>query len=179
MRLVAGIALALVAGVAAAHPLGNFTTNRQARITVAPDRIVVRYVVDAAELPAYRMLAEIDANGDGTPNPAERSAWAAALAGTLARDLHVTVDEQAVRLRPVAQEAAPQDGTGGLPPLRADVTLDAPLPTSRGTLVVRDHGFAGLPGWQEILVDAAAGTRIVQSTAGAVDRTNGLRAYPG
>jgi ABC-type nickel/cobalt efflux system permease component RcnA len=178
MRLVAGMAAALVAGSAAAHPLGNFTTNRQARLTVGPDRLAVRYVVDAAELPAYRMLAEIDTNGDGSADPGERAAWTQTLAGGVARDLHVTIDADAVPLRPVAQEATVEPGTAGLPTLRAEIALEAPLATSRGALVVRDDGFAGLPGWQEILVDAGPGVVLVETTAGAVDRTNGLRSYP-
>jgi ABC-type nickel/cobalt efflux system permease component RcnA len=178
MRFVAGIALALVAGAAAAHPLGNFTINRQARLTVAPDRLVLRYVVDAAELPTFRHLAEIDANGDGAPDAAERAAWAATLAAAVARDVRVLVDDRALALRPTAHEATTQPGAGGLPTLRAEIVLEAPLAVARGTLVVRDDGFAGLPGWQDILVDAAPGTTLARSTATAFDRTNGLRTYP-
>ena len=57
--------LLVVRGVASAHPLGNFTTNRQARITVEADRVSVRYVVDVAEIPTYRVLA--DGTVDGGP----------------------------------------------------------------------------------------------------------------
>jgi ABC-type nickel/cobalt efflux system permease component RcnA len=71
-----------------------------------------------------------------------------------------------------------QPGTGGLPTLRAEIGLEAPLDARRGTLVVRDDGFAGLPGWQEIVVEGGSGVALGESTARASDRTNGLRSYP-
>jgi nickel/cobalt exporter len=41
------------AGPAAAHPLGNFTTNRYARIEVSAGTVRVYYVLDEAELRAF------------------------------------------------------------------------------------------------------------------------------
>jgi ABC-type nickel/cobalt efflux system permease component RcnA len=162
-----GILLTCIAGIAWAHPLGNFTTNRQARVTIAADRVQVRYVVDVAEIPTHRMLAEVDAN-----------AWSARIADGVARDLHVSLDGREVALRPETHAATVQAGAAGLPTLRIEVAFAAPLGTSRGTLVVRDDGFDGLPGWQEIVADAGAGIALGSSTASAVDRTNGLRTYP-
>jgi nickel/cobalt transporter (NicO) family protein len=48
--LVAATAL-LVPAAASAHPLGNFTINRFARVEVAGHRVYVRYVLDLAEIP--------------------------------------------------------------------------------------------------------------------------------
>ena len=48
-------ALAFVAS-AAAHPLGNFTITRFARVEVARDRLYVRYVVDMAEIPTLQRV---------------------------------------------------------------------------------------------------------------------------
>ena len=44
------------AAVASAHPLGNFTVNRFARVEVAGDRLYVRYVVDMAEIPTLQRV---------------------------------------------------------------------------------------------------------------------------
>jgi nickel/cobalt transporter (NicO) family protein len=175
--LVVGAALSLATS-AFAHPLGNFTTNRQALVTIAPEALAVRYVVDIAELPAFRTLAEIDANGDGTADPAERDAWAGRRAGEIARNLHVTLDGTALALRPVAHEASVVPGAGGLPTLRAEMSFTAPLATSRGALTVRDDDFAGLPGWQEILAVGGTGIVLSDATVPSTDRTNGLRSYP-
>ena len=178
MRVI--LALVLAAGVvtaAAAHPLGNFTTNRQARVALAPGALTVRYVVDLAELPAYRALAAMDANGDGMADETERDAWATRTAADVARNLHVAIDGASVTLVPRASSAATVPGAGGLPTLRLEATLAASI-GPRGTAVVRDDGFAGLPGWQEVIVVADTGVTLASSTVGAVDITDGLRRYP-
>lgn len=171
MRATTLAALALAAGVASAHPLGNFTTNRQALVTIATDALAVRYVVDVAELPTYRILAEIGGAD-------EREGWAARLANDVARNLHVTLDGAPLALHPVTHAASLVPGAGGLPTLRAELSFEASLGVTRGVLAVRDDDFAGLPGWQEIVVVGGAGTRLVESSAAVADRTNGLRAYP-
>ena len=50
--LAAAAALAVPAA-AAAHPLGNFTINRFARVEVAGNQVFVRYVLDLAEIPTF------------------------------------------------------------------------------------------------------------------------------
>ena len=50
--VVAAAGLAVPAS-ATAHPLGNFTINRFARVEVAGDRLFVRYVLDLAEIPTF------------------------------------------------------------------------------------------------------------------------------
>jgi hypothetical protein len=49
--IVAAVAALLAPAVASAHPLGNFTINRFARVEVAGHRLYVRYVLDLAEIP--------------------------------------------------------------------------------------------------------------------------------
>ena len=46
----------LVPAVAAAHPLGNFTINKFARVEVSGHRLYVRYVVDMAEIPTLQRV---------------------------------------------------------------------------------------------------------------------------
>ena len=53
-------------GTAFAHPLGNFTINRYARIEVYSDAIRLHYILDEAEIPSFQLVPEIDTNGDGT-----------------------------------------------------------------------------------------------------------------
>ena len=52
--------LVLLLGVAprpaAAHPLGNFTVNHYARITVRGDAVQIRYVLDLAEIPSVQEM---------------------------------------------------------------------------------------------------------------------------
>jgi nickel/cobalt exporter len=178
MRRALVIAGALAASSAWAHPLGNFTTNRQARVEVGPGALRVRYVVDMAELPTYRTLAEIDLNGDGGADDAEYDTWAHRLAGDVGRNLHVAVDGGGVVLRVTREHAESLPGAGGLPTLRVELEFDAPLAAVRGDVDVHDDNFAGLPGWQEIVAAGSPGVAVETSSAATTDPTDGLRHYP-
>jgi len=50
--VVAGIAVVVPAGAAGAHPLGNFTVNTYAGLSVETNRVAVDLVVDMAEIAA-------------------------------------------------------------------------------------------------------------------------------
>jgi ABC-type nickel/cobalt efflux system permease component RcnA len=150
--LVAAAAL-LAPAAASAHPLGNFTINRFARVEVADHRLYVRYVLDLAEIPTYQ------ARQDGV-DPA-------VYARRVARGLHVTVDGREVSLRPVAHALAFPRGVAGLHTMRLEVTLRGPVVDRSESIAVGDTNYAGRIGWKEIVV--GAGTRSVSDE---------LRAYP-
>ena len=54
------IALALSPSTADAHPLGNFTINHYLGVVVRPDVVVLDYVVDMAEIPAFQERPAIE-----------------------------------------------------------------------------------------------------------------------
>jgi nickel/cobalt exporter len=85
--LAAAVCALAVTAAASAHPLGNFTINRFARVEVAGDRLYVRYVLDMAEIPTY------EARQQGV----DPRAYAA----RLARGLRVSLDGRPVALVPV------------------------------------------------------------------------------
>ena len=64
--------LAWPATPAAAHPLGNFSVNQYAGVTLHPGRVDVAAVVDVAEIPALQDRARADGDGDGMLSRAER-----------------------------------------------------------------------------------------------------------
>lgn len=175
--LLTAIAMLLPA-VAAAHPLGNFSTNRYAALVVEPRSVRVAYSVDLAELPAYRELPLVDASGDGQVDPAERDAYAARQATALAADLDLTLDGERLVLEPVATALEIASGAGGLQTLRLDVAYRAALPRLAGQLAFVDRSYAGRPGWQEVVAAAADGVSLDGSTVPARDVSRALRAYP-
>jgi ABC-type nickel/cobalt efflux system permease component RcnA len=145
---------ALLAPVAAqAHPLGNFTVNRFARVEVAGDRLYVRYVLDLAEIPTYQ------ARRDGV----DPAVYARRIAGAL----RVTLAGRAVALRPEAHALAFPAGVGGLHTMRLELVLRGPRVHAPARLTVRDRNFADRIGWKEIVVGA-----------GAPSTSDELRAYP-
>jgi len=136
-------AAALVAPVAAqAHPLGNFTINRFARVEVAGHRLYVRYVLDMAEIPTYQ------ARQEGV-NPVVYSR-------RIAAGLHVTLAGRTIALVPVAHALAFPHGVGGLHTMRLEVILRGPLVSGPVRLTVDDTNYADRIGWKEILVGASA-----------------------
>ena len=152
--LLVALAAALLAPVAAqAHPLGNFTINRFARVEVSGHRLYVRYVLDLAEIPTFQaQQAGVD--------PRVYSA-------RLARGLHVTVGGRSVALVPVRHALGFPMGVGGLHTLRLEVIMRGPRIDAAAKVVVHDTNYADRIGWKEIVVGA--------QTPSLSDE---LRAYP-
>jgi ABC-type nickel/cobalt efflux system permease component RcnA len=176
-RLLA-LCLLVIPAAARSHPLGNFTINRQAALTIEPQSVVVQYVIDMAELPAFKEMRLVDRNGDGRIEPAERDLYLAAMSETLAHGLEINADGVRVPLTagPRSLELAP--GAGGLPTLRIDVTFTGKLPGTRGRLEVHDRNYEGRAGWQEIVARPGNGMALTDSTVPETDRSQALRAYP-
>lgn len=144
----------LLAPVAAqAHPLGNFTINRFARIEVAGHRLYVRYVLDMAEIPTYQ-AREQGVNAD-------------VYARRIARGLHITIGGRVATLVPVEHALAFPRGVGGLHTMRLELILRGPVVTDTQRLAVSDTNYGNRIGWKEIVVGATA--RSVSDE---------LRAYP-
>ena len=143
--LVLTAACLLMPAIASAHPLGNFTINRYAGIRVQPDRVLVHYVVDMAEIPTFQERAAVEASG--------AEAYAAATCARVAGDLALTVDGRAAALGAGTSAVTFPPGAAGLATTRLTCDLSAPLPAIRSgshALDFRDDAFAGRLGWREI-----------------------------
>jgi nickel/cobalt transporter (NicO) family protein len=149
----------LVAGAAgaAAHPLGNFTVNTSSGLRVGSDRLTVDYVVDLAEIPAFQTRQAVDADHDGQVDGAEADRWRDRECPRLAAGLTAAVDGRAVRLAVTRSALTFPEGVGGLPTLRLECALAAPLPVAGRTLTYRDANHQGRVGWREI---TAVGDRV-------------------
>jgi ABC-type nickel/cobalt efflux system permease component RcnA len=141
LLLLLAVAGALVIpATAAAHPLGNFTINRFARVQVSGHRLYVRYVLDLAEIPTYQAR--------------QQGVNAGAYTARIARNLHVTVDGRAAQLVPVRHELAFPVGVAGLHTMRLEAILRGPRVDGTERLAVRDANYAGRLGWKEIVFGA-------------------------
>jgi len=159
------------AGVAQAHPLGNFTVNHASRIEPSGDRLYVVYVLDMAEIPAFRERQSIT----------DPAAWAASAAKRIARQLELRIDGAPTVLTPVRQAIAFPPGAAGLRTLRLEVLLQTrkldPSETPL-TLSYRDSTYPGRIGWKETVVRATGDARLVSSSAPAESISGELTAYP-
>jgi nickel/cobalt transporter (NicO) family protein len=130
--LLAVIVCSLLAPVAtaAAHPLGNFTINRFARVEVSGDRLYVRYVVDMAEIPTLQRV------------PIRIGA------------LSISADGHLVQLHVVRTVVAHPRGAAGLRTTRFQAILRGPRVTGPTSVSVDDRNYAGRIGWKEIVFGA-------------------------
>lgn len=178
---VLGLALAAAAPPpVAAHPFGNSTINLYARLELHPDEVRVRWVLDMAEVPAIQVHSLIDVDGDGEVSDEEAEAYLAWWVPSLLLDIDLTVDGRALPLEVRHRELTLPAGDAGAPTLRVVLDLAAQLPPSGGDREggYADHNYADFLGWREVVVVAADGVELVDSSAPAVDRTDELREYP-
>ena len=164
----------LLAAIAAAHPMGNFSVNHYARIEVAARGAGVDYVLDLAEIPSFELLQKWGL--DASAAPAELQRKAADEARSWADHLAFTVNGRAVHPRFVKATLAMDKGAGGMPVMRVRSRLS--LDAAAGALAYEDHNYAGRAGWKEIVVAAGTNAAIEKSSAGGQDRSSALTAYP-
>jgi ABC-type nickel/cobalt efflux system permease component RcnA len=138
--LCALLAALVVPAVASAHPLGNFTINRFARVEVAGQRLYVLYVLDLAEIPTYQAR--------------QQGVDPVAYAARIARNLHVTLAGRPVALTPVRHALAFPLGVAGLHTMRLELILRGPAVRAPERLTVHDANYAGRLGWRELVVGA-------------------------
>jgi hypothetical protein len=175
-------AVLLVAGAARAdaHPLGNFTVNTYSGLRVGPDRLVVDYVLDMAEIPAFQTRQGIDTDHDGRVSGAETGRWRDRECPRLAGGLRAALDGQPVALAVTGSALSFPGGAGGLATLRLECALAARLPAGRAAgraLTYADTNLQRRVGWREI---TAVGDRATLEAADvpATSASARLTIYP-
>jgi len=172
-------ALPVVLPVAAqAHPLGNFSINHYSALRTEADSVLVRYVVDLAEIPTFQ---DVQDRGlvleTGHPSLA---AYVGRRAEALKDGLRLEVDGRRLGLRVEARDITFTPGAGGLPTMRIDLTYRGRLERGVDTVVLtyQDGNDTGRAGWREIVAAAGPGTTLAETTAPAADLSRGLMDYP-
>jgi ABC-type nickel/cobalt efflux system permease component RcnA len=167
---------------ASAHPLGNFSINRLSLIDIAGDgTVALTYVVDMAEIPAFQARTVLDPNEDGLVDPAEEQAYLAAETPRLLGNLTFEVAGSRVELQATGGSVELLPGQGGLNTARIVIEARAVLPDGwqdAATAVYADANFAGTNGWRDVVVRPGGGIDVFETTAPAVDITQGLTTYP-
>jgi ABC-type nickel/cobalt efflux system permease component RcnA len=158
------VALAVLPAAASAHPLGNFSVNHLARVSVSADRVDVRYVLDEAEIPTFQQRGV----ADGELLSRKRA--------EVVRQLVLSVDGRRIPLQPAgAGSLTHPRGQGGLETTRVELSLAATVDAPR-RVTLRDGTFPGRVGWKAIVAEPGRGTA-VRSSAPTSDPTDGLRRY--
>jgi ABC-type nickel/cobalt efflux system permease component RcnA len=160
--LLAGSALVM-------HPLGNFTVNQYDGLVAAPHQLRIDHVQDLAEIPAAQVLE----------GGADLTGWATRTCATASRIFQITESGRQVRATVRAAVARTRPGQAGLPTLRLECAMTAPLANLPGGVAVsfRDPGAADHVGWHEITA-AGDGMTVSRSDVPAASRSARLTAYP-
>jgi len=179
LALAAGLAIALgMPGLTAAHPLGNFSINHFTALRTERDAVVVRYVVDLAEIPTFQEIQEtglVPEAGHPSLGP-----YLSRRAEHLKQRLRVEADGRRLDLQVDSTAIAFAPGAGALPTMRVDVVYRGRLGTAGEAvqLMYQDGNDVGRAGWREIVAAAGPGTALAESTAPAADLSRGLLDYP-
>jgi nickel/cobalt transporter (NicO) family protein len=165
VALLAFVAIALSAGEAHAHPLGNFTVNHLTEVAVADSGVQLQYILDIAEIPTFQARHQSRAQ---ILQRARRE---------IARRLVVTVDGRRIALRSTgtALLSFPR-GQGGLNTTRIELSLAAPA-TRAHVVQLHDATYPDRLGYTALVARPGQGTA-VRSTVSSEDPTRGLRTYP-
>ncbi len=176
--VIATLILALVVvPVAAAHPLGNFTINHYAGLTVSRESITIDYVLDMAEIPAFQEIATFDANGNGKPDSAEAASYHPGQCEVIRPNLDLrlngkpgvlTLDSSAIGFPP---------GAGGLLTLRLTCAFSAAFNAADSARIeFADNNYAERIGWREIVVTGDGVS--LQGNFATAGISNRLTSYP-
>ncbi len=140
----------------AAHPLGNFTINHYAGLHVSREAIVVDYVLDMAEIPAFQEIAALDANGNGQPDPDETAGYHPAQCEAIRSKLALRLNGRPLALGLASSAIEFPPGAGGLLTLRLTCGFSAPirLASEKAQVDFAANAYAERIGWREIVATA-------------------------
>jgi nickel/cobalt exporter len=180
LLLVSLLALGVLSAPAAArsHPLGNFTINTSASLVLGADEVLLDYVVDMAEVPAFQERGTIDADGDGSISSEENAGYRDDVCQRLRAGLRMDIDGAPARLVMDSSELSLPEGQAGLPTLRLTCVFRTDI--AAGTahdLMFEDSNYPDRLGWHEVTA-AGDGTTIVRSDVPAESLSHRLRSYP-
>ena len=167
------LSMVAFASPAGAHPLGNFTVNRYARVEISAGVVRIYYVLDEAEIPTFQ---------EGAAPKTDPIGFAAARTADLAAHLRLSVDNNVLPLTASVPEMSLPPGQAGLRTLHLSVLFSAPLSgtaTDPHTLDFVDSNQPDHIGWREIVVTARGDAHIKSSNAPDHDVSRELTAYPG
>jgi ABC-type nickel/cobalt efflux system permease component RcnA len=163
-----------------AHPLGNFSINHYTAIRIEPDALMLRYIIDMAEIPTFQEIQDSQiVPQQGQPSlPSYLEQRVEALRAGLILEL----DGQRLPLSSEASEVIFPPGAGGLPTLKLGMRFRASLDGASAAAVhelhYQDANFPGRAGWKEIITTGGQGITLVSSTVPERDRSHELADYP-
>jgi ABC-type nickel/cobalt efflux system permease component RcnA len=158
-----------------AHPMGNFSVNHYAKISLDRDGVKITYILDLAEIPTFQALQEANVTAD-VADPAVKH-YVAARGLALERGLSLLIDGKPATLHMLSSQVLFPPGAGGLPTMKMGFVYQAAANRSATQLQYADNNYPGHAGWKEIIV-ATPAAHLLHSSVPQTDRSAGLSNYP-
>ena len=178
--LLGAMTVALPAAVLA-HPLGNFTINHYAGITVGRDQVQLDVVIDMAEIPTFQERLKIDTDGDGDVSDEEADAAAPVECAAERSALRLAVAGSPVSVGTASRAAVSfPPGLGGLSTMRIECGYAAAIPATLSgptTITFSDTSFTDRIGWREVIA-SGDGVTIEADGLPATSPSKRLTSYP-
>jgi ABC-type nickel/cobalt efflux system permease component RcnA len=180
----AGIAIVCAAAPAGAasvpaHPVGNETINQSVNLRVQPDHVLIDYVLDVAELPAYSLCKQQFGSAGCNPDPSQATRMAREEcdydAGLMRLELP---DGHKPVFRSTASAVVFLAGSGGLSTLRLTCAFVADVDLRGETLLsFSNDAYYDTIGVREVTA-VGDGATLVRSDVGRVSPTQRLTTFP-
>jgi len=177
-----GLALSTTAlsEVAMAHPMGNFSISHYSGLTVHPNRVEIRYLLDMAEIPTFQEIQNSGIVAEaGHPS---LDGYLGDKSEALKDGLILEINGERVPLRATSKTILWSPGAGGLPTMKLGLVFRAPVPDTRAPrlnqLSYEDRNFSDRAGWKEIVADSGPGIALAVSSVPEQDRSRQLSDYP-
>ena len=164
----------LSAGIAFAHPMGNFSVSHYARFEVTGQGVELVYALDLAEIPTFDLLRSWQVTRTSAPELLQEKARKQARLWL--NQLRITSHQQRVRAEFLRSELVISDGAGNLPVTR--ITTWAHLGATAGALSYEDSNFPDRAGWKEIVIVSGPGAKLRQASQTSQDVSKALTQYP-
>jgi nickel/cobalt exporter len=181
IALLLSVVGAAVPATALAHPLGNFTINHYAGLTIGRDSIRLDVVIDMAEIPTFQERLRLDTDGDGSVSDEEAATAAPTECATEGSALRLAVGGNPVVVGTAGTSAVSfPAGLGGLSTMRIECGFDVLLSSELSgptTITFSDTSFTDRIGWREVI---AAGDGVVIKADGLpkTSPSRRLTSYP-
>jgi ABC-type nickel/cobalt efflux system permease component RcnA/high-affinity nickel permease len=166
----------LSAATCFAHPMGNFSVNHYAKISVGQQSIEILYLVDMAEIPTYQEIRQFDITAKADDPSVAR--YLDRQEPVLKAGLSLEIDGEPVQLDAASRRVVFAEGAGGLPTMKIGFVFRGKItgPADAHKLLYVDNNFPGHAGWKEIVV-RSDGAEVLTSSAPSTDRSQELTNY--
>jgi len=138
-----------------AHPLGNFTINHYAGLTISRQAVSIDYVLDMAEIPAFQEIQTFDPAHTAQPDPQAAARYHPTKCASIQPQLDLQLGGRPVALSLIASSVDFPAGAGGLVTLRLTCTFQGALASvsANEPVAFSDGSYPGRLGWREIVAN--------------------------